>query len=107
MAEEEAMDTIKQLFGFLQGEVPEGYEIKDSHVPHLSPDQAWTVVWYMQELHYQLSDAIERCDVCGELFDTDSEGAYLDYGDAPYLFCPNCQNTEEFSAKQKQEPTDA
>jgi len=91
MATEKDMKQTQELFDFLQGTVPEGYSIKEDHVPHLTPDQAWTVVWFLGNMDFQISDEIERCDVCGELFDTGYEGIYTEEG-PPRFFCMSCQD---------------
>lgn len=41
----------EDLFAFLQGNVPEGWEIKASHMPKLSADQAESVMWYLEGDH--------------------------------------------------------
>jgi hypothetical protein len=96
----EALERTEELFRFLQGVVPDEYTITDSHAPCLTPDQAWTVIWYLGNLYWQVPDHIERCGVCGGLFDTHCEGDCLDYGCAPYHFCDNCIYTSEYEAKQ-------
>lgn len=101
---DDQVEVIDQLHRFLQGEVPEGYRICDSRVPKLTADQAWTVIWYVQELHQQLSDEIERCDVCGEIYNSAIGGDCLDYGEAPYHFCDGCYYSEEHRVKAEQQP---
>lgn len=83
------LDRSQELFDFLQGKVPEGYEISQESIPRLSPEQAWTVVWYLGGLYWQVSDYIERCNGCGRLFDTLSEGGHSDKGPL-YHFCESC-----------------
>lgn len=98
--EHDALDQVEELFDFLQGTVPAGYSLRDDAVPHLTADQAWTAVWYLQNLYWQVPDHIERCNVCGRLFDSHSEGDCLDYGEKPYLFCDECMCTKEYEHKQ-------
>ena len=86
MAEEDLGKT-EDLFTFLQGEIPIGYRIVDAHVPHLTPDQAWTVIGYLGNLHWQVPDFIHRCGVCGDLYDSEREGVCLDFGGPPFHFC--------------------
>jgi len=93
------VEVIDQLHRFLQGEVPDGYRIGEERVPKLTADQAWTVIWYVQELHQQLSVEIERCDVCGEIYDSANSGDCLDYGESPHHFCDGCYYSEEHRAK--------
>ncbi len=95
------LERTEELFAFLQGTVPEGFQIDP--VPKLTADQAWTVIWYLGEMHWQVPDYIERCDVCGDLFDSNGEGDCLDYGEAPYHFCGECEYTNEYEAKKATE----
>jgi hypothetical protein len=97
------LERTEELFAFLQGTVPEGYHILDDNVPRLTPDQAWTVIWYLGNQYWQVTDHIERCGVCGCLFDTKSEGDCLDYGTGPYHFCDGCIYSEEYEKKKSQE----
>lgn len=97
------LERTEELFQFLQGNVPAGYQIDSAHVPQLTDDQAWTAIWYLGNLYWQVPDFIERCDVCGSLFDTRCGGTCLDYGDEPYHFCDGCIHTDEYEAKKRQE----
>ena len=87
------VDLVEELFEFLQGRLPDGYRIPDDHLPRLSEDQAWTVVWYLGNLYYAIPDHIERCDQCGRIFNTWSEGSFRE---APGT--QGCENeeTDEF-----------
>ena len=68
-------DKIKVLYEYLQGnELPEGVYCK---MPKLSPDIAFSVIWFLQEIMYCLPDNIEQCRECKCLFDQDSSGFYL------------------------------
>ncbi len=89
----------QELFDFLQGKVPERCEIPKAKIPTLTADQAWTVVCFLGNLYWQVTDYIERCDVCGDLHDTNSEGDCLDYGEAPYHFCESCEFSDEYTDK--------
>lgn len=102
-------DLLKteELFDFLQGTIPEGYSINRKAIPRLTPDQAWTVIWYLGEQHWEVTDYIERCDVCGFLYNSEAEGGCLDYGKAPCNFCDQCMASDEYNrkAKSKLNPT--
>lgn len=94
------IEETNELFEFLQGNVPEGYQIPSEKIPKLTADQAWIAVWYLGNLYKQVSDEIGRCDVCGCLYDSNIEGGCLDYGDPPYHFCDSCEwNSTEHSDK--------
>lgn len=101
MSEANDIDLKKtqELFDFLQGKIPEGTIVSPSHRPKLTPEQAWTVVWYLGNQYWQVTDRIERCCVCSELYHTWQGGSCLDFGKAPYNFCEGCFDGEEFMRK--------
>ena len=98
------LERVEELFAFLQGQMPDDTHVAKSHRPKLSADQAWTVIWYLGNEYWQVPDYIERCDLCGELFNSEAGGACLDYGKAPYHFCDNCICTPEFERKNARNP---
>lgn len=102
--ERDDLELAEELFEFLQGRAPEGYRIRRGHMPKLTANQAWTVIWYLGNQFWQVPDTIERCDVCGNIHDSESEGECLDYGKGPYQFCDNCLYSEEYERKKKREP---
>jgi len=106
MSEEkiDPLEKTQEIFDFLQGKIPEGYFIKRKAQPKLSADQAWTVIWYLGNQYRQVPDFIERCDLCGELYNSHSEGACLDYGKVPYHFCEQCRDGDEFVRKMRRNP---
>jgi hypothetical protein len=106
MSNQSEIDLLntKELFDFLQGEMPEGFQIPKKDIPRLTPDQAMTVIWYLGNKHWQVTDHIERCGVCGEIYDTWGAGFCLDYGREPYHFCDDCMSSEEFRRKAKRNP---
>lgn len=83
------VEQCEEIFNFLQGKIPNGYRLKDTQIPRLTPDQAWTVVWYIQNLYWELPDKVERCDVCGDLYDSECRGGHREDG-PPYNFCDPC-----------------
>lgn len=69
-------DKMQVLYEYLLGEeLPESVHCK---MPKLSHGQAFSVIWFLQEIMRCLPDNIEQCQSCKELFDTDSEGYHLD-----------------------------
>jgi hypothetical protein len=85
------LKRTEELFAFLQGVLPKGYSIGGDKIPHLTPDQAWTVIWYLGEQHWQVPDCVKRCDVCDSLFDSKKEGGCLDDEKGPpWHFCESC-----------------
>jgi hypothetical protein len=97
--EPDNLERCEELFSFLQGRLPEGYKIPRKERPRLTADQAWTVIWYLGNQYWKVPDHIERCGVCGGLYDTHREGDCLDYGKAPYQFCESCMASWEYSTK--------
>ncbi len=106
-AEPTDLERTQELFDFLQGKVPEGYRIPADHIPTLTADQAWTAVWYLQNLYWQVMDHIERCNVCEELYDTEAEGDCLAYGESPYHFCEGCMAGTEYALKSQAKENEA
>lgn len=93
------LETTQELFEFLQGNIPTN--IRTDHPPTLTADQAWIVIWYLGNLHRQIKDCIERCDVCGSLYHSWQEGECMDYGKPPFFFCGSCMDTEEAVTKRR------
>ena len=70
-------DKVNELFKYLTDEeIPEGVVVNSR--PKLSPNKAWSLIWFLQEVTRCLPDYIERCDVCGQLYDSEQEGFQLD-----------------------------
>lgn len=82
--EKTQLERTEELFEFLQGRIPEGYSIPAQEIPRLDADQAWTVVWYLGNRYWQVPDFIERCDVCGELYDSEREGRFREADEVEY-----------------------
>lgn len=101
------IEKTEALFRFLQGQLPDGCTIPEGSQPRLTPEQAWIVIWWLGNQYWQVPDYIERCDVCGDLFDTNSDGDCLDFGEAPYHFCGICEYGNEYADKQRsKQPSD-
>lgn len=95
------LEKTQELFDFLKGKFPDGYKIRRAHRPKLTADQAWTVIWYLGNQYWQVPDFIERCCICGDLYDSNNSGECLDFGKAPYHFCDDCRMSEEYAKKSK------
>ena len=77
------LDKMTELFEYLTDKsIPNGVCVKSR--PKLSANKAWSLIWFLQEVTRCLPDYIERCDVCGGLYDSEQEGYFLDdqYKDA-------------------------
>ncbi len=101
------LERTEELFAFLQGTKPEGYKISRGHMPKLTADQAWTVIWYLGNQYWQVTDHVERCDVCGTVYDVHEEGDCLDYGGLPYMFCESCMAGDVYARKAARDPDKA
>jgi hypothetical protein len=102
---EKDLERTQELYNFLQGQMPEGVTVAKRKRPNLTPEQAWTVVWYLGNEYWQVTDRVEKCEVCGDLYHTWEGGGCLDYGKAPYHFCDGCVNSDEYAAKEAKQPT--
>lgn len=80
------MERIEKFFSFLQGDVPPHVQMSDDTTPKLTPDQAWSVIWFLQEVCHVLPVKFQRCDCCGDLYDSYRGGDYNEAGPL-YRFC--------------------
>lgn len=70
------LQWIKEFYEFLQGTQPDSISLVRGHAPKMTQKKAFSIIWYLQEHFPVFPCSIERCDNCGELFDTDSEGLH-------------------------------
>ena len=87
--DEITLEEVETLYAFLQGECPKGFYIKN--MPNLTPDQAFAVIYYLQEGMYLIPDKYEKCRECDDLYDSENEGCSAGLCDAHYhAMCPHC-----------------
>ena len=98
---EKELETAKELFEFLQGKLPAGYKIPAGHMPKLNADQAATVLWYLGNLYCEISDNVNRCEVCGELYHSYTEGETNDHRPGPVFACGSCIDGPEVAAQRR------
>lgn len=103
-AKKSDLQLTEELFEFLQGVCPADCKIAKSHMPKLTADQAETVIWYLGNQYWQVSDHVHRCCVCGNFFDKDNSGDCLDYGKPPIFFCDSCIHSEAYVRKMRRNP---
>lgn len=93
-------EETKKLYDFLRGECDvqvnslKGVFLPDytiwtekSHLPKLTDEQAFLVIYVLQEVYGMIPDTYEQCCYCGELYDSDEEGSCYEeenYCDACY-----------------------
>jgi len=81
-------DWIKEFYQFLQGKNVDGIQTSKHDTPKLTEKKAYTVIWYLQEHLRILPSNIERCNNCGELFDSNLGGTYWEAKGNHY--CSGC-----------------
>lgn len=79
------LSRVEQFHEFLQGRLPDGVEV--GHLPKLSADEAFTVIWFLQEVSEIISSSIEMCSYCGTLFDSDADGHIGEAGNYCSAMC--------------------
>jgi len=77
------LEDVEALYKFLQGEVPECLQI--DYPPKLSEQEAFSIIYYLQEVLFLLPDRYERCDKCGDLYDSNQEGATISEDSEPHI----------------------
>ena len=83
------LEKVREFYRFLTGEeMPEKISIGRGRAPKMSEKKAFSIIWYLQEHLSIFPDTIEICSVCGELFDTNSEGIYWETKGKHY--CGGC-----------------
>lgn len=86
-------EQAKELYDFLRGEADVDVQslnkicvnFKDTelftqkaHLPKLTDEQAFLVIYALQEVYKMIPDHFEMCSYCGELYDSDEEGGAYD-----------------------------
>ena len=66
-------EWIEEFYQFLQGNNPDSIK---GNLLSLSPNDAFTVIWYLQEHFSVFPDNIEKCSKCDNLYDANEEGYY-------------------------------
>lgn len=87
--EQDDVEWIQGFYNFLKGEVPETMTLRRGHQPKMSEKKAFSIIYYLQEHLPVFPDRIERCDTCGFLFDSYSEGLYWESKGKHY--CGSCE----------------
>ncbi len=64
---------VQEFYEFLQGENPDSIKVNNIN---LTSDNAFTIIWYLQEHFPLIPDRIEKCTECNELYDSFRQGYY-------------------------------
>lgn len=100
-------EQIEEFYKYLQGEMPEGVKCEDP--VKLTPENAYSVIWYLKAILPLIPDNFEHCTECGDLFDSDSEGIVCDVGNGcgacedAFSRCDICK--EHFKSTEKPDET--
>lgn len=80
MSEKISIEQVEELYKWLQNKkTPEGIKIGEGNQPNLSDKQAFTVIWFLQEHLGVIPENYEKCQNCGDLYDTWVEGFSGEY----------------------------
>jgi len=83
------LEKIDEFYEFLQGNIPDCMQLRKRSIPKLTQRQAFSVIWYLQEHLSIFPDHIERCDICGNLYDSYAEGIYWE--SKRKFYCAACE----------------
>lgn len=83
------IEQVQEFYEFLQGNRKETLDDdgkskiiwKDEDIPKLSQEQAFAIIYYLQEALYILPGYYEKCKNCGDLFDSNNNGCRGSYCD--------------------------
>ncbi len=71
------IEQTQELYEFLKGGIPEGFTLK-TWKPKLSEDEAFTIIYILQEKFKLIPDHYEQCKRCKEIFDMECGGRHFD-----------------------------
>jgi hypothetical protein len=93
MVNDNLIENVTELYNYLQGKQrPSGFT-DGLLMPQLSEEMAWEIIYVLQEGLRIIPDHIERCDNCGELYDTWSSGQHFELEGKCY--CDGCLYTSK------------
>ena len=73
---ETTLEQVQEFHSWLQGKsCPDGIEF--THLLKLTPEEAFCVIYYLQEELEILPDSYEMCRECKDIYDSYNEGAYI------------------------------
>lgn len=86
------LELIDGFYEFLKGKNPFWDGARNLDVP-LSKDDAFRVIYFLQEYIHIFPDTIEKCCSCGDLYDSTRSGEHSELEGENY--CDNCFNESE------------
>lgn len=88
------MEGCNSLYQWLQGKEEDDFLFKNQ--PNLTADEAFAVIYYLQERFHVIPDTIEKCSCCNELYDSEDADVQEKIGDErERACCRNCCCEEE------------
>lgn len=70
------LERVQDFYSWLQGKrCPDGMEF--THLLRLTPEEAFCVIYYLQEELEILPDNYEMCRECKNIYDSYDEGTYI------------------------------
>lgn len=88
------MEGCNSLYQWLQGKEDDDFLFKNQ--PNLTADEAFAVIYYLQERFHVIPDTIEKCACCNELYDSEDADVQEKIGDErERACCRNCCCEEE------------
>lgn len=82
---------IQQFYEFLQGKMHPD-KINAENVPNLTKEQAWHVIYCMQEYFGIFDDRFERCKICDHIYDSDAGGMVISQDTEPMEITDRSEN---------------
>ena len=74
--------VIQQFYEFLQGKMHPD-RISRENAPNLTKEQAWHVIYCMQEYFGIFDDRFKRCKICDCIYDSDGQGTVIKQDTVP------------------------
>ncbi len=67
-------ESVAKFHAFLQGHIPKGVTVH--RFKKMNADQAFTVIWFLQECCHLIPEQYEMCHDCKSIYASYSEGHY-------------------------------
>jgi hypothetical protein len=83
--------AVKTFFEFLRGNIPEGISV--ARIKKMNAKQAFSVIWFLQEVCHLLPDQYEMCRDCELVYNAHREGRYIETTGRCY--CGDCGPEEQ------------